>query len=91
LSFSLAFGVLVVLTWLRPWRSLAQHATRMHLPMISTATFSSVARHGLELLPAIIVLSQLTRRRLLFALYAMIAGALALYLIARFALGYWVA
>jgi hypothetical protein len=38
-----------------------------------------------------VVLAQRTRRRTVVAAHLTIVGALALYLTARFALGYWVA
>ncbi len=90
LGFVVGFGVLVVLSWFLKRRSLAIYATLFYLPMISSGQILSNNRLGLELFPAFIVLAQLTRRRLAFATYATIAGGLALYLMARFALGYWV-
>jgi hypothetical protein len=82
--------VLVVLTWFLKRRSLAIYATLFYLPMISSGLLSSVNRLGLELFPVFIVLGQLTRWRVAFATYGTIAGGLVLYLMARFALGYWV-
>ena len=70
--------------------SLAIYATLFYLPMISSGQLLSDNRLGLELFPAFIVLGQLTRWRVAFAAYGTIAGGLALYLMARFALGYWV-
>jgi Mannosyltransferase (PIG-V) len=90
LGFVAGFGVLVVLTWFLKRRSLAIYATLFYLPMISSGLLSSVNRLGLELFPVFIVLGQLTRWRLAFATYGTLAGGLALYLMARFALGYWV-
>jgi Gpi18-like mannosyltransferase len=89
--FAIGFGVLVGMSWLLPRRALALYSTLMYLPMISTATLSSVSRYGLELFPVFIVLAHLTRWRVVLAVYLTVSGALALYLTARFALGYWVA
>jgi hypothetical protein len=90
LGFVAGFGVLVLLTWTLRRPGLALFATLLYLPMISSGWLSSVNRFGLELFPAFIVLGQLTRWRPVLALYLAVAGALALYLTARFALGYWV-
>jgi len=91
LGFVLGFGGLVLLSWLLRRRSLGLFATLLFLPMISSGMYASVSRFGLELFPAFIVLGHVTRWRLVLALYLAIAGSLSLYLMARFALGYWVA
>src|SRR5262249_19650024 len=90
LGFVVSFGVLVLLTWRFHRRSLAVYATLMYLPMVSSGLVAGVNRFGLELFPVFIVLAQLTRRRLVVAAYFAVMGALAMYLTARFALGYWV-
>jgi Mannosyltransferase (PIG-V) len=90
LGFVVGFGALVLLTWLLKRKSLALYSTLMYAPMVSSGLLSSVDRLGLELFPAFIVLAHLTRPRPVLAVYLVLMGALALYLTARFALGYWV-
>jgi hypothetical protein len=90
LGFTIGFGMLVVLTWRLGRTDLALYSTLMYLPMISSGLLAGVNRFGLELFPAFIVLGRLTRSRLVFAVYLTVMGGLALYLTARFALGYWV-
>jgi hypothetical protein len=89
LGFTVGFGVLVLLTWRLGRPQLALYSTLMYLPMISSGLLAGVDRFGLELFPAFIVLGQLTRSRWVFAGYLTVMGGLALYLTARFALGYW--
>jgi hypothetical protein len=91
LGFVLGLAVLVVLSWGLRRRSLGLFASVFFLPMISSGLLSSVGRFGLELFPAFIVLGHLTRWRPLLAAYLLVASCLSLYLMARFALGYWVA
>ena len=91
LGFAIGYGVLVALSWRFKRKSLPIYATLMYLPMICTNLLSSVPRFGLELFPAFIVLGQLTAERWRFALYTFVGGATSIYLMARWALGYWVA
>jgi hypothetical protein len=91
LAFALLLFGLVVLTWrLRRW-SLALFATLLYLPMISTGIYQSIPRYGLELFPVFAVLGQMTIRRGALALYLLLAGTISVVLMARFALGWWVA
>jgi Mannosyltransferase (PIG-V) len=91
LLFTLGYGVLVALAWRLKRKSLPLFATLLYLPMISTNLLSSVPRFGLELFPAFVVLGQLTAQRWRLLAYCLVSGAGLVYLMARWAVGYWVA
>jgi hypothetical protein len=91
LLFTLLYGALVALSWRLERKSLPLFATLLYLPMICTNLLSSVPRFGLELFPAFIVLGQLTAQRWRLVAYCAVAGAGLVYLMARWAVGYWVA
>ena len=91
LLFTLAYGALVALSWRLKRKSLPLFATLLYAPMISTYLLSSVPRFGLEIFPAFIVLGQLTAQRWRLAAYCLVSGTGLVYLMARWALGYWVA
>ena len=91
LLFTLGYGVLVALSWRLERKSLPLFATLLYLPMISTNLLSSVPRFGLEIFPAFIVLGQLTAQRSRFVAYCAVASVGLVYLMARWAVGYWVA
>jgi len=91
LLFTLGYGALVAMSWRLKRKSLPIFATLLYLPMISTNLLSSVPRFGLEIFPAFIVLGQLVAQRGRLLGYCLVAGAGSVYLMARWALGYWVA
>jgi Gpi18-like mannosyltransferase len=91
LTFTLFYGVLVALSWQLKRKSLPLFATLLYLPMVCTNLLSSVPRFGLELFPAFIVLGQLTAQRGRLVAYCAVASIGLVYLMARWAIGYWVA
>jgi hypothetical protein len=91
LLFTLFYGVLVAMTWRLKRKSLALFATLLYLPMICTNLLSSVPRFGLEIFPAFIVLGQLVAQRSRLVAYCAVASLGLVYLMARWAVGYWVA
>jgi hypothetical protein len=91
LSFTLFYGALVALSWRLKRKSLPLFATLLYMPMVCTNLLSSVPRFGLEIFPAFIVLGQWTAQRSRLVAYCAVAGAGLVYLMARWAIGYWVA
>jgi hypothetical protein len=91
LMFALFYGALVAMSWRLKRKSLPLFATLLYLPMVCTNLLSSVPRFGLELFPAFIVLGQLTEPRRRLLAYCAVASVGLVYLMARWAVGYWVA
>jgi Dolichyl-phosphate-mannose-protein mannosyltransferase len=91
LAFTLFYGALVAMSWQLKRKSLPVFATLLYLPMVCTNLLSSVPRFGLELFPAFIVLGQLTAPRGRLLAYCAVASLGLVYLMARWAVGYWVA
>lgn len=91
LFFTLGAFLLVVLTWWLKKISLGLFASLFFLPTVSTGILVSNPRYAVLLFPGFIVLAQLTRFRPLLALYTVAAGGYGLYLMGRFATGWWVA
>jgi hypothetical protein len=87
----LFYGALVALSWRLKRKSLPLFATLLYMPMVCTNLLSSVPRFGLEIFPAFIVLGQWTAQRSRLVAYCAVAGAGLVYLMARWAIGYWVA
>jgi hypothetical protein len=91
LAFTLFYGALVALSWRLKRKSLPLFATLLYMPMVCTNLLSSVPRFGLELFPAFIVLGQLTAQPRRLVAYCTVASIGLVYLMARWAIGYWVA
>jgi hypothetical protein len=91
LMFTLFYGALVAMSWQLKRKSLPLFATLLYMPMVCTNLLSSMPRFGLELFPAFIVLGQLTAPRRRLVAYCAVASIGLVYLMARWAVGYWVA
>ncbi len=91
LLFGAIFLVLVLASWRTTGPTYALAASVLYLPIVSTGTVQSVTRFCLVIFPAFVVLAQAGRAAWFNRVYVAGAAILGGFLMAIFAVGYWVA